>query len=155
MPFPIVPLVVGGGLVALLAAGKAEKKPGGTSAGSISPGASATPTQQSTGGTNGGAQAPSHADLEQASTPIADPVPGTKLVNAFVDAYNATPTKTPTATAAHPSTSPSDPWAPSPGPSITSANPDLQKVAGSTAGMTTRAVSDTFSKLGSAFGGIW
>jgi hypothetical protein len=64
MPLPVVPLVAGGALAALLFAGKKEKDSSSTVSGP-----SATPTQASTGGANGGATVPSHADVTASAAP--------------------------------------------------------------------------------------
>jgi hypothetical protein len=60
MPIPLIPIVIGTAGAALLFAGKKPSAPVAPSAGGV-----ATPTTQSTGGTSGGAQSPSHADMEQ------------------------------------------------------------------------------------------
>ena len=62
MPLPLVPIVIGSGLAALIFAGKSEKPQSSTS--SAGP---ATPTQQSTAGASGGATNPAHADLGEAT----------------------------------------------------------------------------------------
>jgi hypothetical protein len=63
MPIPLIPLVAGTGLVALLFAGSKEG-----SKGAPATGPSATPTQASTGGADGGAQYPSHSDVGAGET---------------------------------------------------------------------------------------
>jgi hypothetical protein len=152
MPFPVVPVVIGSGLLALIAAGQAEGKKSTSSSSSSD---AATPTQQSTGGPAGGAQAPSHSDLGNATTsadimtaPGPSSTPVTDFVSSAIDAADAPAPK---------ATMEVDTWAPSEGPSFTkpASQVDATSALGSTAGLTTRAVADTFTTLGRTFGGIW
>jgi hypothetical protein len=155
MPIPVIPVVAGGALAALVWAGSKEGKPaaapssdGGSA--SAAPGTSATPTQAATGGDNGGAQYPSHADV---SAPTGE-------VNLNVGNHGTTGSGFLTAPP------PPDPWAPSAGPSLNveATKAYVEPTTGTTGalgavvgigGMTTKAIGDAFGTWGEHFGAIW
>jgi len=162
MAIPVVPLVLGGGFAALLLAGGKKTTPGVAPA---SAGVSATPTTQSTGGENGGAQVPSHSDVDASDGEVNTNVGSRGEVN---QGYLTAPTA-PSApgTSGSPSTASGveglaggfasgyeaggDSWA---NPTAPSGSGALGQI-GVVGGMTTRAVSDTFKTWGEAFGAIW
>lgn len=152
MPIPLVPVVLGAGLGALLLAGKADK-----GAGKPATTTNATPTQQSTGGPDGGAQAPSHADATKQPAPIVDPAPSGGAIEGVIGyaggAIKGVTSSVGSAGAGAIQTGQEaaftgDPWAPSSGPSITDPKADL-------VGLTTKAVGDAFVWAGNLGGAIW
>lgn len=158
MPIPLIPVAAAVGLGALLFAGSKEDK--GASVGSA--GASATPTQASTGGPDGGAQMPSHSDVDATDGEVNLNVGSRGEV---ADAgYLVAPTQLSPTVIADPGPSSSvaggDAWAQDASPSLdttktgTSGAGALGAVAG-IAGTTTRAVGQTFQAWGDALGAIW
>jgi hypothetical protein len=154
MAIPVIPLLIGAAGLGVLFSGtkSASGSPGG--AGAAPSGLNATPTQQSTGGTNGGAQAASHADYSNTQIePVGE-------VNINVGS-GSTPTNYLTAPTMPTPTAPGpDSWSPSPGASLepstvqTSPGGALGAI-GTVGGLTVKAVGDAFSSWGSQFGAIW
>lgn len=173
MPIPLIPLVAGTGLVALLFAGSKEGKSGAT-------GPSATPTQASTGGADGGAQYPSHSDVGAGETNLNVGGRGSAGDGGYLTAPTAPTSYGETAVGSGGSSeaigggaisgsagfssgaitetgqegafSNPDPWAPSSGPSIVDAK-KLEAFLGT--GITSRQLGENFASLGESFGALW
>lgn len=169
MPIPLVPVVIGAGIGALILAGKADKaaaKPATTT--------NATPTQQSTAGAGGGATAPSHSDstkqptTDAASNPSETPTDGGASGGAIVGTagyIGGAITGIKESLGANLSSTSgtgqefsNDPWgdaanestATSGGKTATSVSP-----ATDFSGLTTRFIGDTFKTTSDFFGQIW
>lgn len=157
MPLPIIPFVAGGALLALIGAGKAEQKSGGASTNAPE---NVAPTQQSTGGTNGGAQAPSHSDVvnEPSSGSAATPANIASMFGAGAVPDNAAvlqgdiPSGTGPGVIADPVR---DPWAPTSGSSLTPAPVSPVKILTGAGAVTAKAAADAFTTVGRSFGAIW
>lgn len=166
MPLPLVPIVAGGALAALLFAGSKEKGAApAPSAGSTS----ASPTQASTGGADGGAQVPSHSDTgaAQASETQApsETVPGQDTtgaalgpVTADVSGITDGGTISVISTAVAPGTTKA-PTAPTSSDGVSTAGKiagaSLGSSFGSIADATSKTVSGAFEVWGQSFGAIW
>lgn len=163
MPIPLIPLLVVAGGGALLLAGdkKPYYEPGKDPSKFTAPTpVSATPTTQSTGGEAGGAQAPSHADIENTTKdtkpgpggfytpgggfmvgpPVPDPGPGAG--GSQINGGGAASI---------------DPWQPSSGPSIPSTMTpvDITTATGNVAEAGAKAAGQAFSAWGDVFGAVW
>jgi hypothetical protein len=148
MSIPLI--IVGAAGAALLFAGSKDKDTG-----VASQGASATPSNQSTGGADGGPQAPSHA--------------GSEATNTVSDIQGAPTDVRQTANAGNPQVQPGDvapddsaiedPWAQSSTPSVDTTkvqtDVDALKAVTQIGAVTGKAAAQSFTVVADALGAIW
>jgi len=162
MPLPILPIAAGAALVALVGAGSAERASAGMSTNTPT---NVAPTQQSTGGENGGAQQPSHsdfvaeptADAGGTSTPSMGGPTEAQITNMF--GAGASEASGEASTGGKMIDPVRDPWgtADPSGTSFTKpANQvDAVKVALGAGAITVKQAGAAFSAWGSALGAVW